>query len=439
MRDYKKFCRPRTTKHPKVGDIKVKLNCGEFIFVKATEFKKVKQNFKHYSIVGSKESKPGRIRVYDSEIDDEFIIDVSDYSTQFDLREIIGEIESGSVVSHNTILNRDAKFSQEDFITLDDSWEFSSIVGVSIYNKQSAVVGDVAIKYKDKVLFTNPSDWDSVKTIFEAVGLVGIESRNMSDGRVRILSLDYMDYNTPTTGNQDYGIHMYWGASGDISGLSNKGQVPCMSTSTDKVLTSDVQRAIDYAYEPTDYFTGTVSANSKYKYRNDIEGNTSNEGRYCPNAYLDDGTINPQFIATTGTIPGTSTQFSINNANTDFDGEGNTLKIMSKVTVSTPVNNYSAGNYPAAHCCHLYNKGGLNWYWPASGEMALIIANMEKMSSSRNVIYGKGYKQTSYWYWTSTPHNSSDARTVSGNNGNCYSNPRSYSNANNRVLAVSAI
>ena len=58
-------------------------------------------------------------------------------------------------------------------------------------------------------------------------------------------------------------------------------------------------------------------------------------------------------------IPGTSTSSNINNASADFDGLNNTSKIMSLCTVDTPINSYDSGNYPAAQCCSLYNKGNL--------------------------------------------------------------------------------
>jgi len=31
-----------------------------------------------------------------------------------------------------------------------------------------------------------------------------------------------MDYNNPTKGNSGDGVYIYWGASGDISGITNR-------------------------------------------------------------------------------------------------------------------------------------------------------------------------------------------------------------------------
>ena len=120
------------------------------------------------------------------------------------------------------ILNTNAIFSYDNWLTLDDSWEFEGIYGVNTYTKTNTIVGDIVIKSNNIITFINPSNWSNVSNNWEAIGIVGIESRNTPDSKVRILSLDYMDYNNPTTGNSGTGVYMYWGADGDISGLSNK-------------------------------------------------------------------------------------------------------------------------------------------------------------------------------------------------------------------------
>ena len=241
-----------------------------------------------------------------------------------------------------------------------------------------------------------------------------------------------MDYNNPTTGNSGTGVYMYWGADGDISGLSNKNQVPCMSTSDNTALTDSIQRAVGYSRIPTDYFNVEASAIEGYKYT------TISDGLYHPSMYLEDGSINPDAIVTQFMIPGTSTSSNINNASADFDGLNNTSKIMSLCTVDTPINSYDSGNYPAAQCCSLYNKGNLQWYLPASGELACIIANFNKINNSRVAVGFNNYSYSSYYYWSSTVHSSSLARRVNGTSGNCTNDTRSNSNSGSRVLAVSA-
>jgi hypothetical protein len=154
--------------------------------------------------------------------------------------------------------------------------------------------------------------------------------------------------------------------------------------------------------------------------------------------YLEDGIINPDAKATTGVIPGTSTEFTINNASADFDGLNNTSKIMSLCTVDTPTNSYDSGNYPVAQCCSLYSKGGLSWYLPAAGELACIVSNFKKINTSRVAVGYSNYNYSSYYFWSSTVHSSDYARGVGGSGGNCYYYPRYHSSTSARVLAVSA-
>ena len=64
---------------------------------------------------------------------------------------------------------------------------------------------------------------------------------------------------------------------------------------------------------------------------------------------------------------------------------------MSECTVTTPTNSSNTGNYPAAQCCSLYNKGNLNWYLPSGGELALTICNMGILGISRQKIKNVTY------------------------------------------------
>ena len=64
MRDYRKFCRPKVTKYPEIGDVKITLNCGQNVFIKAKDFKKIKKSFKTFSFYGEANYNPGNIIVY---------------------------------------------------------------------------------------------------------------------------------------------------------------------------------------------------------------------------------------------------------------------------------------------------------------------------------------------------------------------------------------
>lgn len=441
MRDFRKFCRPTFSKNPQVGDILVKLKCGETGTMSEEEYTKVQDFFEVDSFVGEDSpNSPGNIVVINKETGKQATFSTSDYNSikdNFEIVSIVGDkqnsAQTGDIVCHSSILNIDSKFAYSDWRNLDDDWEFKGIEGIDTHTKTNTAVGDIVIKANNTITFINPSNWSNVNNNqWEAIGIVGIESKNTSDGTVRILSLDYMDYNNPTTGNSGTGVYMYWGASGDITGLSNKTQVPCMSTSSDNALTESVQRAVGNSRIPTDYFNVEESAVEGYKYT------TITDGLYHPSIYLEDGRINPDAIATIGVIPGTSTEFTINNASADFDGLNNTSKIMSLCTVDTPTNTYDTGNYPAAQCCNLYNKGDLQWYLPASGELACIVSNFKKINTSRVTAGYSNYNYSSYYFWSSTLHSSANARIVYGSIGFCYYNTRNNSYTYNRVLAVSA-
>lgn len=446
MREYRKFCRPKTTKSPQIGDVEIQLKCGSIVYVKYREFLKRRDFFKIKSFVGE-DPIPGNILVQDKETSKKAIFSTKDYDLieeQFEIISIVGskqdslnsyeytdvnsgEAQEGDIILHNSDLNIDSVFSCNDLAELNSSWTFKEIYGVDIKTKTTAAVGDIVIKAEDTITFIKSSDWSKVSNNWEAIGIVCIESRNTPDEKVRILSLDYMDYKNPTSGNSGTGSSMLWGTvQGDISGVTNRDQVPCMSTSSNTQLTSSVQRAIDSSRIPTDYFNIGPSAVTGYKYA------YISDGGYCPSMYLEDGSINPDAVALIKTIPGTSTEFTINNANSDFNGAYNTQKIMELDT------SYYT-KYPAARCCSLYNKGGLSWYLPAAGELACIVANFSKLSSSRTTVGFVNYSYSNKEFWSSTPHNSSNARTVRGSSGDCTNHSRFSSTNSFRVLAVSSL
>jgi len=49
MKDYRKFCRPKTIKNPSAGDYEITLNCGNKVYVEKHEFeRKLDKFFKNY-------------------------------------------------------------------------------------------------------------------------------------------------------------------------------------------------------------------------------------------------------------------------------------------------------------------------------------------------------------------------------------------------------
>ena len=79
MRDKRKYCRPKIQKNPQLGDVNIKLKCGEVLTVSPKTYRKVRDFFKTDSVVGEASNSAGNIKVYDAEIDRDIIIDISDY------------------------------------------------------------------------------------------------------------------------------------------------------------------------------------------------------------------------------------------------------------------------------------------------------------------------------------------------------------------------
>lgn len=314
-----------------------------------------------------------------------------------------------------------------------DAQEFERVkkyyknVSTYVYkDKAAALVGDIVVE-GNKIVSREEFNQQDKK----AIGILFLNSTNAPDGKARMVSLDYMDYNDPVNGNSGSGVSMMWGADGSIGDLQYFNQVPCMSTAEDQILTEEVQRVVSYSYIPTDYFTGIDSAVPGYKYYTNVQN-----GLYSPPIFLNNGNINPQAVMQSGVVPGTSTQFTIKNALVDFNGKDNTLKILNNCTVSVPINSVDPGNYPAAQVCSLYKDG--SWHLPAGGELACLVSNFKNIDTTRMQLGYSSYNYSDYYYWSSTLHSPASARSVLGSSGGCYGRSRSTTYASSRVLAVSA-
>ena len=176
MRDKRKYCRPKVQKYPKFGDVNIKLKCGEVITVSPKTYKKVKELFKLDSVVGEISSDSvGNIKVYDTEIDKEITINVSDYDENiFELVEIVGNIPSasaqtGDILAHNSVLNQDAIFSYQNWLTLDDSWDATGIQGITTIEEEDAVGGEYIIMANGTTFIINASDYPLISSQWEHV------------------------------------------------------------------------------------------------------------------------------------------------------------------------------------------------------------------------------------------------------------------------------
>ena len=180
MRDKRKYCRPKIQKYPKLGDVNIKLKCGEVVAVSPKTYKNIKDFFKMDSVVGEVSNSKGNIKVYDPEIDKEITINVSDYDgDRFELTEIIGSIpttsaQDGDILVHNSILDEDAIFSYNDWVNLDDSWDLTGLYGITTYEEEDATDGDYVILANGHTLIIKPSDYPKVSSHWEQVDTIVI-------------------------------------------------------------------------------------------------------------------------------------------------------------------------------------------------------------------------------------------------------------------------
>lgn len=191
------------------------------------------------------------------------------------------------------------------------------------------------------------------------IGICVVPTSHMADGKARFISLDWMSCSTPTTGGQKED-NMYWGGYGngteaiDISALPN-------------------------LYPPyAEYCFASKTCFNLVQYQDSSNGlyyaTNSSMYRLQP-PFLPDGGINQSYRDSCGLLA-------------DFDGKGNTDKIIAEVTASWKTgaitNSIELGNYPAACCCRRYKTTGTsagNWYLPTMGELGYLVYNAQMINN----------------------------------------------------------
>ena len=290
-----------------------------------------------------------------------------------------------------------------------------------------SVAGDYCFydKTADKIIIVDQTKWSADKypsNKCTPIGIVVVPGTHnvYGDGSCGVMSLKPMNCSTPSTGGTSE-QSMYWGEYGtDISALSNLNQVPTGNTSNG-IPTGQTS----YAYLPSDKFSGTQCAHDTDAFYY--------SSSYIPSPYLTDGSRNHGYYQT-------SSPSSSSNALADFDGIGNTEKIITQ-RGTKDYNSWTPGrtteaDYPAASCCDMFHTEGTSqgdWYLPACGELGYIMPPFNKINDAigkMRTAYGSSVGvelDTNYVYWSSTEHSSYNARFVytgSGHVGhsNKYSN-----------------
>ena len=223
-----------------------------------------------------------------------------------------------------------------------------------------------------------------------------------------------MTCDTPSTGGTSE-QPMYWGEYGDVISLPNLNKVPNGNTSNG-IPTGQTPSA----YLPSDKFSGTQCAHDTDAYYN------GSSYAPIPSPYLTDGSRNPGYYQTTS--PSSSS-----NALADFDGIGNTEKIITQ-RGTKDYNSWTPGStteadYPPASCCDMFHTEGTSqgdWYLPACGELGYIMPPLNKINeaiSNMRTAYGSSVGVellTSGSYWSSTECSTLIARDVYTDSGYVY-------------------
>lgn len=280
---------------------------------------------------------------------------------------------------------------------------------------------------------------------YEPIGIVGIPKGVLPDGKGRLVSIDFMDYNNPEQGSK-FPVTMYWGDS-----VTEFPENMCtfgfwkVESNNDNNITGIINGPSyyqNYTYNGSSYESKVYPKHFGYSYGPPVSLTIS--------SLQNSAELNQKIFLEETIIPGTSTTTQLRQswekdfklAQTDFDGQGNTDRIVTATTATTITNSNSQGNFPAANCCVAYKKGNRNWYLPAIGELLVICQNLGNLIKSLNSVNGFPIGTSIPYIWSSScvQVSSSSSLTQSAFSVypyNGYVN-RNYRNIDNSVLAVSA-
>ena len=304
---------------------------------------------------------------------------------------------------------------------------FLQNIGGGGFNPSQSVAGDLCFydKQNDKVIIVSGKDW-SIETYpadrYTPIGVVVVPGIHdvYGDGSCGVMSLKPMNCDTPSTGGTSVQT-MYWGGYGpDISSLPNLDQVPYVGTGSSVGDASSTVTGQDNSpYLPSDNFSAVQCPHDTDTYYY----SSSSSQRQAPSPYLTDGSRNPAYYQT-------SSPSSSSNALADFDGIGNTAKIITqrgtKDYNSWKPNRITYNDYPAASCCDMFYTEGTqqgDWYLPACGELGYIMPPFNKINDAIDKMctaYGSSVGVellTNNGYWSSTETSSKGARRVDADSG----------------------
>lgn len=303
--------------------------------------------------------------------------------------------------------------------------------------------GDIKyVKNKNLQTFKNNPENDQ----YVPIGIVVIPKSHtqviLPDGDPRkgcniVMSLRSMSCDTPDEGGgEQSGTNgMYWGfPSLAVNALHTVVNCYGNTAQDSSTLTTNI-----FAYLPSDLFSkipSNVCPTIKYAF----DSTTTNKLVPSPYKVVDGEWLPNEDYYTT--------RISSSNALSDFDGIGNTLRILAQVTVtdwtssSSILNSASKGNYPAACCCARFHTPGTYrlcdrrsslqrvWYLPACGELGYIVPNFKANNDALyniNALYRNSLQLIVQGFWSSTDSTDKKAYIVHMNDGNVYNDGKSNS------------
>lgn len=305
------------------------------------------------------------------------------------------------------------KYNRKDIIPRLNGKELSRVMynGKQIYptnsnnvieiQKADAVAGDICAydgANKRFFRFVDSGATDNIKN-YTPIGVVVVPTshKHYEDNKCAIMSLNYMNTSTPTTGG-DGQYYIVWGMSINIDELSYFDVVPYIGGAG--VVGDTILGTNNHGCYPSDKNTFTGVDNPydiKTKYY------SSSYNYYTPSPYNNDGTFNPNYNLIVS--PSSTT-----NALADFDGYNNTKKILAV----RGEKDYSSWiprlleDFPSASCCDMYFTPGIpqgNWYLPSAGEIGYILARAQVIDDSLNKLIQIGVDRVNSLYltlWSST-------------------------------------
>lgn len=262
----------------------------------------------------------------------------------------------------------------------------------------------------ERVIYVSPEDID-VKyfppQIYTPIGVVVVPSshnRYPEQGACGVMSIVPMSCDTPETGGtSEQG--MYWGSTS--TNPTGRYYTKAVKTSTNSSNVADGLSDSYYAYIPRQNTVGATPSRI--------------QSPYAPSPYIGSDYKSGGYNKSYGT-----TEFdtsSDKNALSDFDGRGNTDKILAQrgsKNYDSWIPTYNTlSDYPAVSCCDMFFTFGTeqgDWYLPACGELGYIIprlGDIQDTISKLNTAYGVGVQLISNnHFWSSSEYNTNSVRCI---------------------------